>query len=90
MLNSGFCEEKVLHLLLNCVRAGMNFVFGGEPGAGRTETACLLYTSTLELYEHRHKLPNQLSGGQQERVSIGRAIVKNPDILLCDEPTGTI
>ena len=39
MLNSGFCEEKVLHLLLNCVRAGMNFVFGGEPGAGKTETA---------------------------------------------------
>lgn len=39
MLKSGFCEEKVLHLLLNCVKAGMNFVFGGEPGAGKTETA---------------------------------------------------
>ena len=44
----------------------------------------------LGLYEHRHKLPNQLSGGQQPRVSIGRAIVKNPDILLCDEPTGAL
>lgn len=46
--------------------------------------------NTLGLYEHRHKLPNQLSGGQQQRTAIGRAIVKNPDILLCDEPTGAL
>lgn len=45
---------------------------------------------TLGLYEHRHKLPNQISGGQQQRTAIGRAIVKNPDILLCDEPTGAL
>ena len=45
---------------------------------------------TLGLYEHRHKLPNQLSGGQQQRTAIGRAIVKNPDFLLCDEPTGAL
>lgn len=45
---------------------------------------------TLGLYEHRHKLPNQLSGGRQQRTAIGRAIVKNPDILLCDEPTGAL
>ena len=44
----------------------------------------------LGLYEHRHKLPNQISGGQQQRTAIGRAIVKNPDILLCDEPTGAL
>ena len=45
---------------------------------------------TLGLYEHQKKLPNQLSAGQQQRTAIGRAIVKNPDILLCDEPTGAL
>ncbi len=45
---------------------------------------------TLGLKDHQHKLPNQLSGGQQQRCAIGRALVKNPDILLCDEPTGAL
>ncbi|MBR2403822.1 MAG: ABC transporter ATP-binding protein [Lachnospiraceae bacterium] len=45
---------------------------------------------TLGLYEHKDKLPSQLSGGQQQRCAIGRALVKNPAILLCDEPTGTL
>ena len=45
---------------------------------------------TLGLWEHKDKFPNQLSGGQQQRCAIGRAIVKNPDILLCDEPTGAL
>lgn len=46
--------------------------------------------ATLGITDQANKLPAQLSGGQQQRTSIGRAVVKNPDILLCDEPTGAL
>lgn len=46
--------------------------------------------NTLGLWKHKDKIPSQLSGGQQQRTSIGRALIKNPDLLLCDEPTGAL
>ena len=65
-----------------------NIEVGAYLSASPLDTGDLIRVLGLE--DHAHKLPSQLSGGQQQRCAIGRAIVKNPGILLCDEPTGAL
>lgn len=74
--------------LLQNLNVYENIQIGSDIGTAPLDIVGLLEKVGLE--KARNKYPNQLSGGEQQRVSIVRSLAKNPDIIFCDEPTGSL
>jgi putative ABC transport system ATP-binding protein len=66
----------------------MDFTGGYRPGISRK--AALELLTQVEIEEHAHKPPTKVSGGQQQRVAIARALANDPQIIIADEPTGSL
>jgi putative ABC transport system ATP-binding protein len=84
--NMGFVFQQ--YNLLSTLTVSENVALGHHLGEKRISIDTML--SDVGLSSHKDKYPHQLSGGEQQRVSIARALVKEPLILFCDEPTGAL
>ena len=84
-----FQSFNLLPALSAVENVALPLTFQGMDKAKRLEKAAQVL-DLVGLSGHKNHKPTQMSGGQQQRTAIGRAIIKNPDILLCDEPTGAL
>ena len=84
-----FQSFNLLSTMTALENVALPLTFQGVDKAKRLKKASALL-DLVKLGKYKNHRPTQMSGGQQQRTAIGRAIVKNPDILLCDEPTGAL